>query len=185
MVTMTRTRPRRRLPPLVAGIVGGALLLWGCAEGTGSAPVVQPGQPAPPYAAQELRGDTLALSDMEGDVVLLNIWATWCAPCRKEMPALEELHRRYAGDGLRVVGASIDGRNSLQQVERFLEQEDITYTILLDPREDVTRAFRTIGVPETFLLDREGRLAWQYRGFFDPLEETFITQVEELLVSHE
>jgi thiol-disulfide isomerase/thioredoxin len=144
---------------------------------------VEVGEAAPAYAAETLQGDSLALRDLRGEVVLLNVWASWCAPCRHEMPLLEELHRRYGPDGLRIVGASVDSRSARGQVERFLSQEEITYTILLDPREDVTRAFRTVGVPESFLLDREGRLVWQFRGLFDPLDARFLERIERLLTS--
>lgn len=139
------------------------------------------GSPAPEYAAVTLTGDTLALADLRGEAVLLNVWATWCPPCREEMPGLQALHEEYADEGLRVVGVSIDARNATAEVERFLEQNDISFTILLDPEDRITRRFRLAGVPETFLLDREGRIRQRWIGKIDPQSEAVVAPVRETL----
>ncbi|HUG39444.1 MAG TPA: TlpA disulfide reductase family protein [Longimicrobiales bacterium] len=111
---------------------------------------------APDYAATTLAGDTVALADLRGAPVLLNVWATWCAPCREEMPDLQAIADEFAAEGLRVVGVSIDQADASAQVQRFVDDYGISFTVLHDPRGRVTRSFRTIGVPETFLLDGEG-----------------------------
>lgn len=99
--------------------------------------------------------------------MLVNVWATWCAPCRVEMPALERLHRRF-GDRLRVVGVSVD-LGGVEPVQRFVDDFDLTFTIVHDPAERVTRAFRTNAVPETFLIGADGRIVHRWIGGFDPL----------------
>jgi len=115
-----------------------------------------------------LDGGTLALDDLRGDVVLLNVWATWCGPCVREMPGLEALHREFAEEGLRVLGVSIDRGSAEREVRGFIERNDITFQILLDPDETVSQRFRTLGVPETFLVDRGGVIRYRWIGEFDP-----------------
>jgi peroxiredoxin len=143
------------------------------------------GEPAPAYAAPTMAGDTLSLADLRGDVVVLNIWATWCPPCREEMPGLEALQQRYAAEGLHVIGVSIDGRNAAGEVRSFLESNGITFTILHDADERVTRVFRTMGVPETYLIDREGRLVRRWIGKIDAESETIRSAVREALAGEQ
>lgn len=140
-----------------------------------------PGDPAPDFAAATLNGDTVSLASLRGSPVMLNIWATWCFPCRDEMPGLEALHREYSDDGLRVVGVSIDASGARQAVDFFLDEFDVTFTILHDPSERVTRAFRSMGVPETYLIDRDGIIAHRWIGKFDPQAEGTIERVREAL----
>jgi peroxiredoxin len=174
---MIRFRSMRRL-----GVPGLLLLAAACSEDARPAMVVV-GQPAPAYAAPTLAGDTLGLADLRGQVVMLNIWATWCPPCREEMPGLEALQRQYADQGLHVIGVSIDGRGAAGEVRQFLESNGITFTILHDADERVTRTFRTIGVPETFLIDREGRVLNRWIGKIDAESETIQAAVREALAS--
>lgn len=140
-----------------------------------------PGNPAPEYAARMLDGDTLTLNQLRGSVVLLNVWATWCGPCVREMPGLEALHRKYREQGLVVLGASIDRRSAERDVRRFLESNDIGFTILLDPDQNVTQRFRTLGVPETFLIGRDGVIAHRWIGEFEPIAPDVTQRVEALL----
>jgi len=96
--------------------------------------------------------------------VLLNIWATWCEPCRDELPDLQSLADDFAGRGLRVVAVSIDQAGSRGDVRRFIADYGIRYTVLHDPASTVTRRFRTIGVPESFLLDERGVIRARWIG---------------------
>lgn len=134
---------------------------------SGDAPA-RDGEPAPAYAAVELGGDSLSLADLRGQPVLLNVWATWCPPCREEMPALEAVHQELGPEGLRVVAVSIDARGDDAAVREFLKENRISFTILRDSDDTITRTFQMIGVPETFLIDREGRLVKRWRGKIDP-----------------
>ncbi len=137
--------------------------------------------PAPAYAAPDLEGDTVALADFRGDVVLLNVWATWCAPCRREMPGLQRLHETYGADGLHVVGVSIDARGAERAIRSFVDELGVTFTILHDPDERVTRTFRTIGVPESFLIGRDGAVAARWIGTFHPTDGTTRERVRAAL----
>lgn len=156
------------------------VLLAACDDAAERRPV-SVGAPAPAFQAVTLQGDSIALADMRGDAVLVNIWATWCPPCRQEMPGLQALHEEYAGEGLHVLGVSIDSRSAGRDVATFTEDFGLTFPILLDPEERVTRVFRTTGVPETFLIDREGEIVRRWIGLFDPMAEDTRASVAEAL----
>lgn len=140
------------------------LLLAGCdAAARGGPPRI--GQPAPEFAAVALQGGSpVSLRSLRGRPVLLNVWATWCHPCREEMPDLERLHRERGAAGLQVVGVSIDERGQEQAISEFLRHFGVTYAIWLDPEDRVSPTFALIGVPGTFLFDREGILRWSRMG---------------------
>lgn len=121
-------------------------------------------QAAPAYAAPELDGDSISLASLRGAPVLLNVWATWCTPCREEMPALQAVHEELRGRGLRVVGVSIDQKRADEEVRGFLVEHGVDFTILRDPAGQVSRTFGTVGVPETFLIDARGVLRRRWIG---------------------
>jgi cytochrome c biogenesis protein CcmG, thiol:disulfide interchange protein DsbE len=157
-----------------------AALLAACG-GTDRYRPLQAGDPAPVYGAPDLAGDTVALTMLRGHAVLLNIWATWCAPCREEMPELQVLHERYAERGLRILGVSIDERGSEDPIRYFIDDYGLSFTVLHDPAEAVSRQFRTNGVPETFLIDTHGRIAHRWIGRFEPLSDDAVRRVENAL----
>ncbi|MEL6644538.1 MAG: TlpA disulfide reductase family protein [Pseudomonadota bacterium] len=109
-------------------------------------------------------GTERTLADWEGKYILLNFWATWCAPCRKEMPALDALQQEFGGDDFEVVTLAT-GRNSLPGIKRFFDEEQITaLPILLDPKQAVAREMAVLGLPITVIIDREGREIARMRG---------------------
>jgi peroxiredoxin len=126
------------------------------------------GSPAPAYAAATLAGDTVSLADLSGRAILLNVWATWCIPCREEMPALARTHRALVDSGLVVLGVSVDNARATGEIGRFADEYRIEFMIAHDPGLQVQRTFRTIGVPETFLIDRSGKIVRRWIGQFDP-----------------
>ena len=131
---------------------------------------VRAAETAPEYAASTLDGQgDLSLADLRGDVVLLNGWATWCRPCRQEMPLLQQLEQEYGDQGLRVVGVSIDRGDAAPKIEQFAADTGVTFTLLHDPKNTFARTFRTSGVPETMLIGRDGELLYRWKG---PLEGT-------------
>ena len=139
-----------------------ALLLAGCGEAPGGA--VKVGGEAPAYAAESLDGERASLAQLRGRPVLLNVWATWCHPCRQEIPALEELHRAYGPRGLHVVGVSIDQGDQEQGIREFLQEFGASYPVWLDPDGEITTAYSTMGVPNTFLIGPDGRVLWKHVG---------------------
>lgn len=158
----SRTR-RRIIAPLVAAGILSVLSVsgWGCAAP--EAPVRE-GDRAPRYSGALLDGGTLALDELRGEPVLVNLWATWCAPCREETPFLESLHRDWEGAGLRMVGISVDAASAGGDVRRFLEEFDVTYPVVHDPGQEVMRRFGAIGLPSTYLIDADGVVRWVRMG---------------------
>lgn len=106
----------------------------------------------------DLQGKSWTLKDLKGKVVLLNFWATWCPPCRKEMPDLETLYQRFGPQGLVILGISDE---EAAKVTPFIEQQKISYSVLLDPGRKVNELFQIEGIPKTFIYDREGRIVAQ------------------------
>ena len=117
-------------------------------------------------------GAERTLADWRGKHVLLNFWATWCAPCRKEMPALDALQKEFGGDKFEVVTVAT-GRNSLEGIRRFFDEEGITdLPILLDPKQRLARDMAVLGLPITVLIDPEGREIARLRGDADWYSES-------------
>jgi peroxiredoxin len=156
-----------------------ALLLGAC-----SAPdVVTVGKRVPDYAARDLEGRPVSLASLRGEVVLLNVWATWCYPCRREMPGLEELHRELEGAGLRVVAVSVDAAGASGEIRDFLDELGLTMAVLHDTRAEVSKAFSTMGVPETFLIGDDGVLLHHWRGRIDARSHSVRGPVYEALAA--
>lgn len=110
------------------------------------------------FTLTDLQGKTWTLSELRGKVVLVNFWATWCPPCRKEMPDLEALYNRFKGEGLVVLAISDE---DAAKVRPFIAEREVTYPILLDPGRKVNDLFQVEGIPKTFVYDREGKLVAQ------------------------
>jgi cytochrome c-type biogenesis protein len=144
-----------------------ACVLMGLLGVAGSGRVLA--DPAPAYAAAALDGSgEISLDDLRGEVVILNGWATWCGPCREEMPLLQQLQEEYDGQGLRVVGVSIDRGEAAGKIEQFAADTGVTFTLLHDPKNAFSRTFRTTGVPETLLIGRDGDVLYRWKG---PLQD--------------
>jgi cytochrome c-type biogenesis protein len=136
---------------------------------------------APKYSSIDL--ETKKIVSLESiykknNLTLLNLWATWCQPCREEIPILEKIYQDLNKYGVDVVGVSIDRRGSESMITSFTNKLNMTYPILFDPNNNFARAFKTIGVPESFLIDKDGQVVYRWRG---PIEgntvniENFIT----------
>lgn len=171
----------------VAGtVLGFAALVWAVAacgvDGGRSGGPPRVGDPVPEYGAARFAGtDTLSLSELRGEVVLLNVWATWCAPCREETPYLQSLHEAHRDDGLRVVGVSVDTRRSADQIERFIGEMGVEYDILHDPRMTAMDRFSVLGLPATFLVDREGVIRFVRMGPVFEDDPAFLQALSEVL----
>jgi len=133
------------------------------------------------YAVPDLAGDTLALSSLRGSVVLVNLWATWCAPCKAETPYLQSLWEEHAADGLRIVGISMDTRDAADLVNRFVEEFGVTYDILHDGQMRGMDMYQVLGLPATFLLDRDGVLRWMRYGPILEGDPDFLAALEATL----
>ena len=142
---------------------------------------VEVGAPAPAYRTVSLAGDSVSLAAQRGNVVLLNIWATWCHPCRTEIPELQAIHARYQARGLALIGVSVDADGSDDAIRAFMTDFRMTYPIWRDPDERVSTQFLVIGVPATFLIDRTGVLRWRKTGPIQPGDSSLSAAIESAL----
>jgi cytochrome c biogenesis protein CcmG/thiol:disulfide interchange protein DsbE len=139
---------------IIVGGLGGALVA-GMSLSEDIKPV-RPGSEAPNMKALNLAtGDSVELADYFGDVVLLNIWATWCAPCEQEMPAMQRLHEQLGPRGVKVVAVSVDVSDSKQVLE-WVNERHLTFDVLHDRSGQIERLYQTTGWPESFVIDQEG-----------------------------
>jgi peroxiredoxin len=147
---------------VVALILGGTVLVLLVRQGSR---VPQLGDKAPDFALPTLKGDTVRLSDYRRQVVVLNLWATWCPPCVEETPSLKKFADEMAGRGVAVVGISVDeDPNALKE---FISKYGLTYPVARDPQQAVTSRYGTFKFPETFILDEDGRIADKLIGAVD------------------
>jgi peroxiredoxin len=128
-----------------------------------------------------LVGDSVRFSDYLGDVVLVNLWATWCPPCRFETPYLQELFATYRDRGFHVVGVSTDSETAIDAVRGFTADNGVEYDILLDPSSESTGVFGAFGLPASLLVDRDGVIRWMLLGPILETDEEFLGALEQLL----
>ncbi len=165
-------------------IVGGVLavvllgvLLWSglAASGNSAVPVlVAPGQPAPDFELMTLDGKTAVLEDYAGDVILINFWATWCPPCKAEMPAINAFYEANQEKGLTVLG--INAQEDRGTVSKFIATSGFTFPILLDSAGNVARQFQVNSYPTTIIVDRTGTIQTIHNGLITAEQlETLVT----------
>ena len=135
----------------------------------------------PDFSATTLDGEEVALADLRGDVVLLNTWATWCTPCKEEMPWLQTLSERYGDQGLHVVGVSIDRAGQDEAVRSFANDLGASFPIWRDSSNRFSRAFETTGVPETLLLGRDGQVLYRWKGALVEENSADLALIEDAL----
>jgi thiol-disulfide isomerase/thioredoxin len=121
-----------------------------------------PGKTAPDFTLPSIDGQQVSLQEYRGKVVFLNFWATWCIPCREEMPALEQLHQKYQSEGLAVL--AVDLKESAEQVKAFFQKYTLSFPSLLDHNGAVFRDYLVMGMPTTYLISRDGQLLAQGIG---------------------
>jgi cytochrome c-type biogenesis protein len=135
------------------------------------------------YEALSLEnGKPITVANATGDLIILNSWATWCVPCREEMPGLEQLYEEYKDKGLEVIGVSVDSFGMDDRIKLFAERIGVTYPIWHDPNDAFTRTFKAIGVPESYLIDKNGTIYHQWKGQFNPVSANTKALVEDALL---
>jgi peroxiredoxin len=134
---------------------------------------------APDFSLTDSDGNVVSLSDMRGKVVLINFWATWCGPCRQEMPILEALYKRYETLGFTLLGVNVE-ENSSDAVS-FLKETPVTFPILYDPDNNVSRLFDVAAMPSTVIVDREGKMRFLHHGYQPGYENAYQDQIRELI----
>lgn len=135
---------------ILSAVLSALIVLPGC--GLTAAPVV--GRPAPDFTLADLDGNTIRLRDFRGKTVFLNFWATWCAPCRSEMPEMEEFYQEYKDDDVVVIG--IDIREAKSDVIEFVQENGYNWTIVIDGTGEVTEDYMVSAIPTSFFIDGKG-----------------------------
>lgn len=137
------------------------------------------GQPAPDFALRSSTGENLRLSEYRGDVVMINFWATWCGPCRQEMPLLDELYQRYERVGFNLLGVNIDddSRRAMQMIDEL----GVAFPVLFDSEKQVSELYDVEAMPVTVIVDREGNVRHVHHGYKPGYEEKYLDQIRSLL----
>jgi peroxiredoxin len=142
------------------------------------------GKLAANFKLKDLKGDEISLASLRGKVVFLNIWATWCAPCREEMPSIESLYKDFkANKDFVVLAVSQDTDGTA--VRPFIEKNHLQFTVLLDPRNEVGEHYDVNGIPETFIIGRDGRIVAHHVGPYDWSNADIREALQELIKSRQ
>ncbi|MCC6244006.1 MAG: TlpA family protein disulfide reductase [Gemmatimonadaceae bacterium] len=146
-------------------------------------PAIRAGSDAPGFLAKTLDETpvTKSLTDYRGEVILLNIWATWCIPCRTEMPSMQALHQALGPAGLKIVAVSVDQPGMEQEIREFVRDFKLTFETLYDETGAIQSIYRSAGVPETFLISRSGEIRKKMLGPDDWNSEPNRTLIRQLL----
>ena len=124
---------------------------------------IQPGLKVPDFTFPDINGKVVSLSDHRGKVVLVNVWATWCPPCRQEMPSMQSLYEKFKGENFEILAVSIDSEGR-KAVAPFMRKMSLTFPALLDPGETIRPLYGITGVPESFIIDKQGILVEKIIG---------------------
>jgi peroxiredoxin len=162
-------RPRR------AAIVAGCL----AAIANAAAAAVLTSGLAPDFTLHSLAGPNLRLQEQRGQVVMLNFWASWCGPCRQEMPQLDRLYEKYHAAGFQLLGVNVD--EDVHNATGVSSKLGLHFPVLLDTQKKVSRLYDLSTMPSTVLIDRDGRVRYIHRGYRDGYVQTYEEQIRELL----
>jgi peroxiredoxin len=147
---------------------------------TGMIPAPQAGFLAPDFELQTTAGETIKLSNLRGQAVLVNLWTTWCPPCRAEMPIIEKIHNEYKDKGLIVLAVNMTYQDTPAHIAPFVAEYGLTFPILLDDTNSVGSAYQLRSLPSSFFIDRQGIIREVVIG--GPMAEALLrTRVEEIL----
>jgi len=135
--------------------------------------------PAPDFTLKSDSGENLRLSEMRGEVVLINFWASWCGPCRQEMPILSELHDKYKAMGFTVLGINVEENSS--DARKLLKEMPVSFPVLFDNDSSVSKQYDVAAMPSTVLVDRDGNMRYLHKGYKPGLEDTYVDQVRSLI----
>lgn len=179
------------MQPVQRRIINSIILLLGLAwifvsadrsglSTSGQIPAPQQGFLAPDFELKTTEGETIKLSDLRGKAVLINLWATWCPPCRAEMPIIENVYNEYKGQGFVVLAVNMTYQDTFSNIAPFIDEYGLTFPILLDETGDVGTAYQLRSLPSSFFIDREGVISEVVIG--GPMAEALLrTRAEEIL----
>ena len=136
--------------------------------------------PAPNFMLQSNAGRQVSLASLKGKVVMVNFWATWCVPCRQEMPHLQALYEKYQGLGFELLAVNVEKNNS-EGARKWLEETPVTFPVLFDPENQVTKLYKVQTMPSTVIIGRDGTMRFMHNGYKPGYENDYQTQVRALL----
>ena len=154
-------------------LVSGSLLLAATARADISQGI------APDFTLKSHNGENLRLSELRGEVVMINFWASWCGPCRQEMPLLEELYSEYQPLGFTILGVNVEEDSS--KAKAMLSEIPVSFPVLFDNRSQVSKLYDVVAMPSTILVDRDGNVRYLHHGYKPGYEQTYQEQVRTLI----
>lgn len=135
--------------------------------------------PAPQFTAKTLDGKSVSLRELKGKVVMINFWASWCGPCRQEMPLLEEIYNDYKKAGFILLGVNLD--EEVDDAKGFLSGVNVSFPVPLDPMGKVAEAYENQAMPSSYFVDKNGQLAYLHKGYRPGEEEDYRKVIKKLL----
>jgi thiol-disulfide isomerase/thioredoxin len=138
-----------------------------------------PSGPAPAFQLASMSGKPVSLDQFKGQVVMINFWASWCGPCRQEMPILEKLYSKYEPMGFTMLGINVEPDSQL--AVNWLKDTPVTFPILFDTKSEVSKLYKVSSMPSTVLIDRKGNLRWLHRGYKQGDENDYLDQIRALV----
>jgi thiol-disulfide isomerase/thioredoxin len=140
---------------------------------------VAPAGPAPKFQLTSMAGKPISLESLKGQVVMINFWASWCGPCREEMPVLEKLYAKYKPMGFTMIGVNVEPDSKL--AAEWLKATPVTFPILFDTKSEVSKLYQVSSMPSTVIVDRKGNLRWMHRGYKAGAENEYLDQIRALV----
>ncbi len=134
---------------------------------------------APNFTLKNRSGENVKLSELRGQVVLVNFWASWCGPCRQEMPILEKLYKKYKSLGFVILGVNVDDKP--KQAESLLKLIDVSFPVLFDTDKKISEKYKVTAMPSSFLIDRDGKLYSEHKGYLPEYELMYKKEIKTLL----
>ena len=135
--------------------------------------------PAPAFALTNLAGQSDALSQYKGQVVMVNFWATWCGPCQQEMPLLDQMYKKYKPAGFTLIGVNVD--KEAPAVKELLARKPVSFPVLLDPANQVSKAYHVDEMPSSVIIDRKGQIRYIHRGYKPGDENEYQDRIRQLI----
>jgi len=146
---------------------------------TGTATAKEMNEKAKDFTLPSRSGENVRLAELQGEVVLVNFWASWCGPCRKELPKLEEMHQKYKDLGVTILGINIDETRELSQ--KLLKDVEVNFPVLYDHDSEVAEPYNIQAMPSTFIIDKSGNFRYLHLGYQDGYELAYEEQIKKLM----
>jgi peroxiredoxin len=142
-------------------------------------PAIAPSSAAPDFTLHTMNGPNMRLQEQRGRVVMVNFWATWCGPCRQEMPQLNRLYEKYHAAGFVLLGVNVD--DDQRKAAEVAAKLGVTFPVLLDSDKIVSKLYDLSTMPSTVIIDRDGKVRYVHRGYLTGYEDSYEKQIRELL----